>query len=326
MGIKWKKPPRKLIVITVLLALIGELVLYSVGGVGSEGSATPLIADNSDDRRIAAELSNMSGVEAERILGMKASGKSWNDIMESLKTTDGQHGSEAKESRSLGLLGAGLGEEAVARLVALGYAQTDIAAAKLLAERAVLQINQLVEGAMSEVPTIPAPTAIRSGGLPPGEKESFETELRSVAEQFDLETAVRLMLSLKRDFGSYESVLDEYLTALQLGLNLDEYAADKAQYEKEKQRKKMEMVGRIALTLGDIERRLLDRIREENAFGREAYQNGAAAMAKPSSEQANSPLPEAPTSSVKDVKPVNPAEAVKEELRRIDPNIPAVGR
>jgi hypothetical protein len=328
MGIQWRRPPRKLIVITVLLALIGEIILYSVGGVGSEGSAIPFETDNSNDRRIAAELSNMSGVEAERILSMKASGKSWNDIMESLKTTDGQRSSADKEKRSLGLLGAGLGEEAVARLVALGYAQTDIAAAKLLAERIALQINQLVEENMPEAPKIPAPTATWSGGLPPDDKESFVAELRSVAERFELETAVRLMLSLKREFGSYEAVLDEYLTALQLGLNLDEYAADKTRYEKDKQQKKMEKVGRVDLTLSEIERRLLDRIREENASGREASAVHAAATstAKPSSESVTSPLPEAPTPKIKDVKPVNPAEAVKEELRRLDPNIPANGR
>jgi hypothetical protein len=327
MKIKWNKP-RRLIVFAVLLALVAEVVLYSVGVIGPEGKANSLEADNGDDRRIAAEISNITGVETERLVGMKASGRSWNDILESLKSTDGLRDNAVKEKRSLQLLGTGLGEVAAARLTALGYAQTDIVGAKLPAERIALQIKQLIEEAAPIAPVAPAPST-GLGDLSVDGKEAFMTELRSVAELFDIESAVGYMLALKPQFGSYEAVLDEYLAALQLGLKLDDYATDKAGYEKDKRQKQMERIGLAVVTAIEIERRLLDRIREQNAASmRDAAGQPTAepSVAKPYSEGAVNPLPDVPTTKVKDVKPVNPAEAIREELRKIDPNVPAASR
>lgn len=322
---KWSNP-YKLISIIVILTVLVQVLLFSLEGIRSKGSANSKAANTSDaDQGTAAEISNMTGVKSEQILKMKASGKSWNEILDALKTTDKGRNDTAKQKRSLDLLETGLGEDAIAHLVSQGFVEKDIMSAKLIAERAAEQIKELVQESPAQAPKAPISTTIQSE-LPNNDQESFMAEMSSVSDQFDLETSVRLMLSLKAEFGSYEAVLDEYLHALQLGLNLEEYIKDKSQYVKDEEQKNGEKVGQVIITLAEIERRLLEKIQQENASVQAASSikpNDSLSSNQP--ETTNNPLPES-LPKVKDVKPLNPADAINEELNKMNPNVPISGR
>lgn len=319
MRVKFGKP-YKVIAIIVILAVIAESFMFSGWGIGSLGRTDAKVAEVNDDRKIAADISNMTGVEMERILKIKETGKSWNEVLELLKAKDDGQNREAKAKRTLNLLETGLGEEAITRFLSQGYAEKEILNAKLMAERIALQIKQLVDEPNSKAPEIPSASQKVSSN---NEQEAFLVELRSVAGQFDLEEAVHFMLSLKTEFGSYEAVLDEYLLTLQLGLNLEDYIQNKAKYLKDKEQKDIEKVGRSVITLSEIERILLDKIRRENESQKETTSiNPNNPLQAKTEDVTKNPLPEVPMPKIKDVKPVSPTEAIKEELKSIDPNVP----
>jgi hypothetical protein len=322
MKINYRKAYR-LISVVLVIAVMAEAFMLITGSIGSPEKESPKADYSGNEQQIAADISNMTGVETQRILNIKASGKSWNEVLESLKNT-GDSSLDAKSKRNMDLLESGLGEEAVASLVSMGFAEKDIMNAKLLGERAAFQIKQLVEEPISKAPTAPSQNISDPQA---GDQETFLSELRPVAEQFDLESAVRLMLTLHTEFGSYEAVLDEYLLALQLGLSLEQYVQNKQQYLKDKEQKDIEKAGRVLITLNELERRALEKIQHENEAHREV---SSATPNSPSSalttkEAESNPLPEAPLPKVTDVKPANPADAINEELKRINPNDPIHG-
>lgn len=315
--------PYRLIAVIVALSLIVSGLLFSLGSFGSlSGNAASKEAASDGDRAIAADISNLTGVASDRVLQMKASGQSWNEILAALKTKGGKDNPSDKEQRAQQLLGMGLGEEAVARLRAEGFAEADILSAKLLAERAISQMQELMDetSAVMKAPTAPkAPNPEFDHTFGGDSEETFLQELQGIVERFDLEKAVWLMLTLKSKLGSYENVLDEYLGALQLGLNLEDYSRDPKQYEKDKERKSAETINQPVITLSELERKLLDKIQAENATSREEPSVSDPSYAQPS-PSGNGSLPELPLPSVKDVLPENPAKAIEDELSRINPN------
>ncbi|MFB9273921.1 hypothetical protein [Cohnella cellulosilytica] len=319
MNSKLKKRYKIWMVTTVVIVLISQALIFSLGGYNSQQEREVSAQDaGENDRIIAADLSNLTGATSEYILEMRAKGQEWNDILEQLKSADYADNREDKDVRVQQLLEAGISEEGLNRLASEGYTEQEIWNAFLLAERVATQIKELAEGSVVQAPSNPQAITTESK-----DDEIFLKEIRSVAEKFELEAAVSFMLSLKADFGSYEAVLDEYLAALQLGLDLGEYSRDKEQYEQNKARMSAERIGQVGISLAEIENRVLERIRQKNDEEHESEQSGSIQPIadKEGMNGTVHPLPEVPMPRVEEVKPRNPADVLQDELDRINPNV-----
>lgn len=319
MGIRLNRTT-KIIIWAVVAILAAQAILFSVGTFDKpEQQAYARAASSSDDQSIAADLSNLTGVASERILEMKAAGQSWNGILEQLKDEGVDTEIDDREARGRQLLETTLGEDAVRRLAADGYAESDIWNAEMLAERVASQLKELTESAESLAPVAPLPTAASEGE---DDEDEFQSELRAVSERFDLEAAVTLMLVLQSDFGSFEAVLDEYLLSLQLGIDLNDYAEAKDEYEEQKASKRAELASGLTITLSELDRRVLERITKQNdAMKDKVVAAPQVSFAGALASEEDSPLPDVPNPAVEDVKPRNPAAAIEAELDRLNPNV-----
>jgi hypothetical protein len=297
----------RFIAIFLGIVLTAEIFLISMGAIGRDVSVNGAVADGNQE--IAADISNMTGVTTEQIMKLKMSGMTWNEIIETLKSNNDADLQTGKVNRGQLLMNTGLSGQTVERLVAEGFSEQEITDAKLLAERVVFQLRELVQSADSMI------------------NESFKDQpldtFKTVAEQFDLEAAVHFMLALKDEFGGYESVLDEYLSSLQLELSLETYLDDKEQYLHDKEIKRMEHIDEPTISLSEIERALLAKLQSENNSKREEL-----SIVQPSEPQnteytdAETLLPDVPSPSAQDVKPRNPTQSVLEEINQINPNEP----
>lgn len=327
MGIK-RKRTTKLAIAAIAVILASQAIMYSLGAYDSSDNEASAQVVSGNDLATAAEISNLTGETTESILKMKASGQSWNAILEQLKGGDSAEERKDKAARGMLLMETGLSEDTVQHLKAEGYAEEEIWSARLLVERAAMQMKELAESADSttQSPKPEVPTAALHD-IEDKDKEQFLEELRNIAAQFDLDTAIKLLLALKDDFGSYEAVLDEYLLSLQWGLDLEVYKKDKDAYEQDKTNKSSEFVNQVTVTLAEIESRLLEESRNNNESMKDQTLaiNPLASGKSEQSGDAKNPLPEVPMPQVEDVKPRNPADVIQEELNRMNPNVTIPG-
>jgi hypothetical protein len=303
----------KITSIILVVALIIPTIAYIVYPYDWNRNTSFATSDRNENQRMAADISNMTGVSSDRIMQMLDNGMSWNEIMETLKNNkaDVQSG---KDNRNLLLLNTGLDEQAVKRFVEEGYSDQEITDAKLLAERVAFQLQELVQPARLDIPN-PAADVFEK---PNDEKlESFQF----VAQQFDLESAVRFMLELSDEFGSMEAVLDEYLSALQIGLNLEDYVKEKEQYLQDKESKRIEIIGTTEVSLAEIERALLEKLHNDNANNLDELHTVQPTDQQQlgNTEQENL-LPDVPMPKTDDVKPDNPTDKIMDEIKVINPN------
>ncbi|QJD85850.1 hypothetical protein [Cohnella herbarum] len=299
------------------ICLGAVLVLQLLTGIGfnpKNASNSTASAENADDeKRIAAELSNLSGESKEDILQWRSTGKSWNDIISLLSKQDGLNGT-SKAERSQLLAGSGLDEEFIKNLTDAGYTQADITDAKLLAERVLFQLQEIVRS-VDNRPKQPI------ADLKDENQESKDlTTYFKITDQFDIKTAVYAMTVLKKDFGSIENVMNEYLFALQIGLNFEEYSTDKEKYVEDKEDKSIGINPDSIITIEKIENRMLETIQQGNVLGQEDFTTSYDNAALSDESQINNPLPDVPNPNAINVIPENPTDAVMREIQSIDPN------
>jgi hypothetical protein len=306
----------KLIAAIVGIALVAQVFLFSIQGMGSNGFADvqKLIDENADDLRIATEISNMTGVTTDEILQLKQSGMTWNEVIESLKNQDSSKYEKNQNERSERLTESGLGKEYIDQLKQEGYAEEEIMEAKLLIERVLYQLNEIVES--DELEPVNPVTEIQ------GSEKSKEdlSAYRKIVDNFQEKEAVYLLLKLKDDFGSKEEVLNEYLFSLQADIDLGLYIQDKEQYLKEKEDKSIAFMREDIITLAKIENKMLENIQQENAMNRkeDVTEGGTIQGVELQDHEMDSPLPDIPQPNVKDIKPKNPAEEMLQEIEVID--------
>lgn len=291
---------KKFIVILVIIALLIPIGITS--GIGFTSG---------DDMRIASEISNMTGVEIERILELRSIGRTWDDILKKLQSNkDNQN---QKSDRNNTILQTSVGEEYIDELKKEGYTENEIMEAKMFVERVIFQLNELTQD--SEVANMMPQAGII-------ENNDFENEDISsyidLQNQIDLKTAVYLMLKLKDEFGSIEKVLDEYLYAIQVGLNLEDYLVDKEKYLEQKEQKNKELNVEEIITLNIIEERLLEKIQNQNE---DNYNDTETNIEQDFCDiETEVQSPEIPNPSIEDIKPENPVNEIMEEIQIINPN------
>lgn len=275
----------------------------------------PILAADANERKIAADISNSTGVETEKILALKKAGKSWNEILEYLKGKGGS--TEDRNEMDKRLTEDVLGEKDVELLIGKGFTKEEIQQATLIAERVQFQLQEITSGngteTISDVQKVPEA----------GETTDTENENMSVYKElegkFNIKTVTALMLKLKASFGSMEQVMDEYLYSLQVDINLEDYLADREAYQKKKNDKSLEAENKKIITMSDIENEMLKAMQQNHVDNdiKEAPDSNK----KPSDntgwkadDKPASPLPE-----MEDVTPQNPGEDILKEIQQINP-------
>ncbi|NUU59592.1 hypothetical protein [Paenibacillus agri] len=306
-----RKRSIKYISIAIIIALVSEALIITLPKIKHD-----TVSATQQDEQIAADLSNLTGVEVSQIMKLKNTGYSWNEVSERLKKKAPINSDEDKLSRSALLNEAGLGEEAMNQLREEGYQDDEIMEAKLLAERVMMQLQEVKDGNS---------TAILKPSAEIGREQSDETETEAAYEKirgdFSEIQAVKLMLKLEQEFGSMGAVMNEYLLSLQADLNLEEYIKDKKLYQKNKEQQTAGLKDSQIITMEKLEKAMLDQLQQvdEKSVKDDENLKPFAESILPDQEK-ESPLPDIKPPTVKDVMPQNPAEAIRQEIQDINPN------
>lgn len=311
----YRKKYGKYISAVVIAALLVTGVPLALNGFKLR-EARAVENSSEDEKRIAADISNMTGVEVEGILTLRKSGKSWNEILQKLKKDNPSSNKEETDRRSAALAASTIGEDYAEKLKKEGFTQEEIMEAKLLFERVQFQLQEVTSGTETEnsVPKVEVGTIAEKNA----DKEDI-TPYTELAGKLESKTAVYLMLKLKKDLGSLEKVMDEYLLSLQLELNLEEYLIDKKAYEKQKEEKMAAANRQNLITQAKIEEMMLKKIQNDNSKNKTEVLPGNSTPGAADKPETKSPLPEVPMPEIKDVKPQNPLNEIMKEIQAVDP-------
>jgi hypothetical protein len=286
----------------LIVALVAQLTMYAWDGSEPEAA----VAATEDDRRVAADVSNLTGAPVEDVLALKGTGQSWSEVLETLEQNNGSAANRG--ARDARLSDAGMSSDTKDELLSLGFTEDQMTEAKLLAERVRDQLNEL------------ANAPVESDVSPFEERKP--SAYAGLAERFLVEESVRYMLLLEEKLGSYELALDEYVLALQLELDPEMMLEDESAYEEAKAQamagKRMDEIVRLQ----DIELAVLALIQRRASQEPDIAPKTADSMKEASLPDAEpgSPLPDVPTPTVVDVRPANPTQSILDEIESLNPN------
>lgn len=305
--LRHKKGIAVVLAVCVMITMVPMFVGYP--------SRLPILAANSNERKMAADISSSTGVDVDKILTLRKDGKSWNEILEELKGKGGS--TEDRDQMDKLLTEEALGEKDVKMLLGAGFTKEEIQQATLIAERIQFQLQEITSSNGKE--TISAAKEMPETGEVTSENGDSTAVYKELEEKLNIKNAITLMLKLKAAFGSMEQVMDEYLYSLQVDINLEDYLTDRQAYQKKKNDKNLEAGNKKIITMSDIENEMLKTIQQSNVNNdtKEVTDSGS----KPSDnsgwkadDKPKSPLPE-----VTDVAPRNPGEDILEEIQQINP-------
>lgn len=338
------KKSKKYKVIALILALVvlSTSIPLTIWGIGSRKS-NAITSDNasSEDKRIASEISNETGVSISEVFEIKSYGRSWNEVLTLLrhKSTLGENGE--KNKRDALLLNSGLDEEFVKKLKKEGFSEKAITEVKLIEERVVFQLEEITSRnkANSNHPELPesqaSPNSAEQTGLPSaqnkpnGDKPGIDggntaseediAAYQTLYNKLDIKNAIYFMLKLENVFGGYDKVFDEYLFSLQAELDLNACIKDKAAYMKSRDEKKLLLDERKIITLEKIEEKSIEKSQTEDKENNPISGSSQAADKKSSEAVEKSPLPDVPKPDSGAVKPKNPTDEIMNEIDEINP-------
>ncbi|EMS70473.1 hypothetical protein [Ruminiclostridium cellobioparum] len=333
----------KIVALILALVLITTTIPLTILGIDNLKPDT-ITVDNasSEDKRIASEISNETGVSIEEVFELKAYGRSWNEVLTFLRNKSTMGESSNKNKRDDLLLNAGLDEEYMKKLKKEGFTEDEISEAKLIEERVIFQLeeitskteaNQLNSSGTAGLPNPSGPSvnAINQPNQADTGKLAFDVGntdsnadiimYQKLYEKIDIKNAIYFMLKLKADFGSCEKAFDEYLFSLQADIDLNDYIKDKEAYLKSRDEKKLLLDDRNVITLEKIEAKSIEKIQTEDRDS-DLISDQNQAADKSLSEAApkeTSPLPDVPKPNSVDVKPKNPTDEIMNEINGINP-------
>ncbi|OKQ00012.1 hypothetical protein [Paenibacillus sp. P46E] len=313
-----RKLPSRLIAVFVGIALLTEIAVNFIPHPKFEMTLT------ADDRETAAEISNTTGVPVNKILKLRKTGLDWNEVTNSLEKVSSSKLKEQMQRRSSLMAESGLDAEFIQQLETEGFTDDQITEARMLVERVMFQLDEMVSG-NEAVSLKPSAAPVRPGeDNQAGEdkKQEQRAAYQNLQQLFEEKKAVAFMLELKDDFGSYQAVLNEYLLDIQLNLDLQEYRKDKDKYEQTRELKKIELGNKEWITLDKLEQDMLDKLQNNLVKNKDtgSVAAGKTALAAPNDKQEAAVLPDVPVPGAESVKPVNPAEHLRQEMESIDPN------
>lgn len=297
-GKKWSR----YFAILVALVILTETIAFTVNSYAkNDTNAVYELTD--EDKTTVSEISNMTGVKADKIIKLRKEGKSWNEILEHIKNNPGYRVEGDGITRKNILAKNGLEEDTFKKLKGEGYTGEQISEAKSLMERAVFQLDEISN--MQKM----TPKVTDTGA-------NDITAYTALAGKINPNEAVYLILKLHDELKSLQSALDEYLCSLQLDIDLKLYFSDKEEYKKQKQQKMAELAGREIITTAGIEEKMLDMLMNMNAKDEGIPEINTDILSSPGTVIESS-LPDITAPDTQDIKPQNPADAIMQEINGI---------
>lgn len=261
------------------------------------------------DRKTAEDISDMTGLSVNQLLGMKTEGKSWNEILETL---DGKVLPEEKKMSD---------EELELFLAENQFEEEEVSYDKFLAERIDANLKDIARSNMG-VPNAAVPSIKPDSGNKDNEPQL--ADYQSLQNKFDKNRATYFMLEFTKDFGTAEAVADEYLYCLQTDIDFNLYITDREAYSKATGEKMAVLTKEKAITIAKIDTfvmELLNPKKEKNGEQDEqkspepkpAVPTAAIPMDKPDAPNRGSVLP-----IVENPKPAMPGADVMKEIDDIN--------
>jgi len=329
----------KFVAILLAAVILLSSIPLTIWGFGDKSTM-----DNasSEDKRIASEISNETGVSIEEVFLLKSNGRSWNEVLSVLKNKSNLGANSEKNNRDDLLLNSGLDEEFIAKLKKEGFSEENITEVKMLEERVAFQLQEIISGNQANQVTqeIQITQATQANKYNKSNQVNIEEpkvdisdsnkEINDISayeelyKKIDIKNAVYFMLKLKEDFGSYEEVFDEYLYSLQADLDLNDYIKDKEAYTKSKDEKKLLLDEQKVITLEKIEEKSIEKIQKDNKNIENevlAQQNDKTinTAASDSGAKDKNSLPDVPKPANEGIKPKNPTDEIMNEIKEINP-------
>lgn len=293
----------------ILAMTLAVSLAFSVAGVTTDGFGyyreSAFEQSTSEDRRIAEEISSLTGLEVKKLIELKQEKGNWNEVLEEVRGA-----SDAGVSQELDkyLAGYGLEDNVASELSADGFGEDEVEEAKLLVERVMFQLSEIVSAADStEYDNL---TSVQAETKTDEEMESF----RLINQKIDVNSCVSLILRLKKDLGGLDPALDEYLCALQLDLDLELYFQDPGAYQEQKSEKMTGNISQKLITALKIEEAMLKRL---NAYSESELKPEQKTEGSLFDSSVSLPKTEAP--KLTDIYPENPANVLINEIEAIDP-------
>ena len=306
-----KKAYQKVCAVVVLIALLATSIPFTITLLAEKSTLTMENA-SSEDKRIATEISNETGLSVDKVFNYKTNGRSWNDVMKLIKTNASVDESSQKSDRDKTLLSSGTDDEFIKKLQEEGFTDESINEVKMLVDRVLQQIKDIISDSKIKSIYVTADTS--------DDKEEI-SKYEKLSEQINTQNAIYFTLKLKSDFGSYEQALDEYLYSLQLELDLNDYIKDKNAYSDKVAEKKLYINDEQKITVAKIDEKALQIL--QNELTKENTPDKTVTDINKITDEKNklvdNNLPELPQADVKDVRPKNPTEQVMNEIKQINP-------
>lgn len=331
----------KFVAIALAAVILSTSIPFTISSFG-ENSTMTMDNASSEDKRIASEISNQTGVSIEEVFLLKSKGRSWNQVLSALKNKSNLGASSQKNNRDELLLNSVLDEDFIARLKKEGFSEENITEVKMLEERVVFQLQEIISSSQgnqvaqiastaqlnkskeSNQLNIEEPKLDINGGTNNNAIDKDISSYEELLKKIDIQNAVYFMLKLKADFGSYEEVFDEYLYSLQADLDLNDYIKDKDIYKKSKDEKKLLLNEQEVITLEKIEEKAIDKIQKDNKnieseVSAQKNDKTVNSAVRDSVAQDKSTLPDVPNPNSENVKPKNPTDEIMNEINEINP-------
>lgn len=270
--------------------LLVSAITFGASSLSLGSAKINTLAVNNDDKRIASELSNITSVDVEIILGIRNKGLSWNEVVEELKAKE-LNGDHKNIDDLLSQLETE--DKFVLRLKQEGFTESEIEQAILLTDRIIFQLQQI---------------SIDADAI----------EYKDLLSVLNRETCIYLMLKLYKEFGSMEKVMDEYLYSLQIDLEFGLYLKDKQSFLNQKRDKEKHIIKDNFITASKIEEKMLEIINKHNKFDAGVSDNNTV-FDKPLNTKPEVVLPDIPNPTIENPKVDNPLDSIMNELEIIDP-------
>lgn len=304
------KKYKKLLIVLVIIALL--LPTFTItNGLISTNDVTAAKDMSIEDKRIAEDISNMTGVKIDEIVEQKNQGATWNEVLDKLKKVDYTNQNE-RDARNTVLATTGVDSELVKRLKSEGFKDDEINEAKMLIDRVTLQLSEIItsqDGNDQQLRSVSTDIDTQT--------EEDITQYAELSDKIDTNTALYLILKLSKDFITKENVLDEYLLSLQIGVNFEDYIVDKKTYETEKNEKMISADLQKIITIAKIEETLLKLIqqrsvKDKNNDDLESGSENESDISNPDIISQELPIP-----YVGEARPQSPTEDVMKEVNEI---------
>ncbi|GEM_PF-3080661 len=259
------------------------------------------ISNTNDEQLLVQQMGNMTGASEEEIIKLKEAGFSWLEVLEKLKV-----------DRSSMSFSNKVEEEDVyeKKLISKGYDPETIGEIKMTISNFRMQLDEIVKMKYENILLdIEGDNAHENSGA----KELIEQEkleqCKKISNEFDEDFLLYLILELSGKYQEETMIINEYLYALQMDIDISMALDD---YDAYQEKKKNQMHSSALLDMQDINIIAIQYINNKNEQMREVLNIKT---------EDNSNESEINVQSFNNPKVIDPAEKIKQEIEQLNPNI-----